>query len=65
MSLWLDHEMGPEMGDGPARNVRNKLAAEGIVRYQVAGLVSMAPGIAAGTNSKLDNRLRNMVLIYC
>jgi hypothetical protein len=60
MSLWLGNEMGPEMGDGPARNVRNKLTAEGIVRYQVLGLVSMAPAIAEGTNSEFDQRIRQI-----
>jgi hypothetical protein len=62
MPLWLGNPIGPGMGDGPARNVRNQLAAQGIQRYQVAGMLSMAPSIAAGTDGAMDQRLRSIGL---
>jgi hypothetical protein len=62
MPLLLGNPIGPEMGDAPARAVRNQLASEAIQRYQLADMTSMVQDIAAGTNSELDIRLRNMVL---
>jgi hypothetical protein len=61
MPLLLGNPIGPEMGDAPARAVRNQLGSEGIRRYNLADMISMAQGIAEGTNSELDHRLKNMV----
>ncbi len=62
MPLLSGNPIGPAMGDAPSRNIRNQLAAEGIRRYQLADMTSMAQDIVAGTNVELDKRLMNMTL---
>ncbi len=61
MPFLLGSPIGPSMGDGPSRNVRNRLASEGIIHYQVGGMTSMAQAIAEGSNSKMDGRIRDSV----
>ncbi len=62
MPFWLGNPIGPSMGDCPSRNVRNRLASEGILCYQVGGMTSMAQAIAEGSNSEMDGRIRESVL---
>ncbi len=62
MPFLLGSPVGPSMGDGPSRNDRNRLASEGILRYQVAGMTSMAQAIKEGSDSEMDGRIRDSVL---